>query len=47
MKNFNNTSQNSFLINFGMDFIIEIVNLEFLKNLECFVPYKKLPETIS
>ena len=44
MKDYNNMPQNSILINFGMDFIIEIVNLKFLKNVECFIPYRKLPE---
>ena len=34
---------------FGVNFIIEIVNLVFLKNLECFVSHinKKLPQKIS
>ena len=38
-------TKNSILIYFGVDFIIEILNLEFLENLEYFIPYKKLTET--
>ena len=31
-------------LNFDMDLIIVIVNLEFLNNSEGFIPYKRLPE---
>ena len=39
-------TQNSIFINFGMDVMIAIVNLEFLKNSKDFIPYKILPENI-
>ena len=35
---------NSILLNFGMDFIIEMVSFEFIKNSEIFKRYSKLPE---
>ena len=44
MGDFRFMTQNSILINFGMDLIIVIVNLEFLNNSEGFIPYKRLPE---
>ena len=37
-------TQNSILINFDVDFIIEIVNQDVLKNLEYFIPYKTSQE---
>ena len=37
-------TQSSILINFGVDIIIEIVNLEVLKKLKHFIPYKTLLE---
>ena len=37
MGDFNIMTQKSILINFGMDFIIEIVNLDLLKNSESFI----------
>ena len=44
MRDFNIMTQNSILINFDMNLIIVIVNLEFLSNSEGFIPYKRLPE---
>ena len=44
MGGFKIMTQSSILINFGVDFIIEIVNLEVLKKLEHFIPYKTLLE---
>ena len=41
MGDFNIMTQNSILINFGVDFIIEIVNL---KKLEYFIPCKTSQE---
>ena len=44
MGDFRFMTQNSILINFDMDLIIVIVNLEFLNNSEGFIPYKRLSE---
>ena len=44
MGDFRFMTQNSILINFDMDLIIVIVNLEFLNNSEGFIPHKRLPE---
>ena len=41
MGDFDIMTQNSILVKFNMDFIIEIVNLEFLNKSENFIPYKK------
>ena len=40
MREFNIMTENSILTNFGVDFIIEIVNVEVLKDLEYFILYK-------
>ena len=39
-------TQNSNLINFGMDFIIEIINLDLFKNSESFI-LKKISEKFN
>ena len=44
MGDFRFMTQNSILINFDMDLIIVIVDLEFLNHSEGFIPYKRLPE---
>ena len=46
MGDFNIMTQNSILINFDVDFIIEIVNLEVLKIFQYFIPYKTSQEKI-
>ena len=37
MRDFNIMTQNSILINFGMDFIIEIINLDLFEISESFI----------
>ena len=40
IRDFNIMPENSILANFGKDFIIEIVNVDVLKNLQYFILYK-------
>ena len=35
-------AQNLVLINFGLDFVIEIIKFEFLKKLESFISFKNI-----